>query len=222
MVTYQKKLKLEVRVMKKSLIMLVIMLLVFESVIFKSSADAITTKTSTSLSLEIIGPTSVMAGSYSVPYSAIVSGVTPPYTIEWTNGANGDWNKGVTGGFASFIFPKPGNYVIIAQVKDSQRNTKGASLTVTVYSPFSVSVSGPSKVRVSDPPPTFYANASGGSGWYQYSWNGGSWTNDSSYTYSDFLTLGTHTITVTVKDMATGKTMSASKTFTVKVSWLFH
>ncbi|MEM3454484.1 MAG: PKD domain-containing protein [Thermoproteota archaeon] len=149
-----------------------------------------------SLNVSISGNVSACLNT-PVVFTANVSGGTPPYTYSWSGG--GTPSTG-TGNSFTTQWSTTGSKTISLSVTDSSGNNRTATLNVSVSSP-SVSISGPTSGTVNTNY-TYTASISGGTPPYTYSWSGGGnppTGNSASFT-TQWSTVGTKTISLTVTD----------------------
>src|SRR5437016_2047400 len=162
-------------------------------------------------------PSSPQVGQQ-VTFTASASGGTTPYSFSWSFG---DGSTG-TGSSATHAYSSAGSFTVILTVKDrsSPQQTATSQQSVIVSSPppaltasFTYSPSAPQTGQQV----TFTASASGGTGPYTFSWSfgDGSTGSGSSVTHT-YLSAGTYTIVLTLKDSGSPQqTVSSQQSVTV-------
>ncbi|MEM3827648.1 MAG: prepilin-type N-terminal cleavage/methylation domain-containing protein [Conexivisphaerales archaeon] len=157
----------------------------------------------TSLSVSINGPSNVYGSSSSSNkfvawYAAQVSGGTPPYTYQWSNGS--------TIYASTYTWYSPGTYTVSVKVTDANNQQVEKSMQVVcINKPYSASISGPSK-GVVNKPYTYTVGVNGGTPPYTYKWNNGETSISSVYTWT---APGSYLITCDITD-ANGIKISAT------------
>jgi hypothetical protein len=171
-----------------------------------------------------------LTASMTGPYYLVV-GSTGTYTTSASGGSGSysyqfyiDGSPFSTSNPASYTFNTAGHYIIQASVTDLKTGYTAwaVGMGVDVFPPLTVSITGPSDLKVGDTG-IYTASASGGSGSYSYQF----YMNGSPFYTSNpamhvFKTAGTYTISVKVTDLKTGDTGTASMSvkviFTVSIT----
>jgi len=153
-----------------------------------------------SVTASVVGTT----GDVGVPLSFVCSVVSPgtaPLTFAW---AFGDAGTATTQN-ASHAYAATGTFTATVVATDAHHATASASVVVTVVAAPTVAVAAAPAHPAADAPITFYANVTGGSGSYTYTWRFGDGASsalpDPTHAYS---TAGSHTAVVYINDSAGG------------------
>ena len=174
------------------------------------ASTPITISHAPAITASVVGTT----GDVDVPLSFVCSVVNPgtlPLTFAWAFGDTGT----ATAQNASHTYAAPGTYTATVVATDAHHATASASVLVTVVADPVVTAAAAPAHPTADAPISFYANATGGSGSYTYTWHFEDGTSsalpDPTHAYS---TTGSHTAVVYINDSA-GGSAHASVTVTV-------
>ncbi len=145
-----------------------------------------------------------------VNFTSSISGGTPGYAYSWTiNGEN------YSTSYVDYTFTLPGTFSVSLQITDRNGNTASDQIEEVVNADPTVVVDAQYTRVDQGVNDTFYADVSGGSSPFNYTWSlGGQVLNYSQEFHLNFTSLGTYTINLTLVD-SLGKTTSASIVVTV-------
>jgi hypothetical protein len=161
--------------------------------------------------LAVATPSHSDVGSSVAFATALTAPGTSPLTYAWEfgDGANG------TGATTSHTFAAAGTYLVTVNATDADHATASAVVTVWIASDPSVSLAASPSVPLPGALTNFYANVTGGTGPYNYSWSFGDGGVSAFPTpQHSFATPGKYTVGVWVNDSAGGSTHAS---MTVKV-----
>ena len=154
-------------------------------------------------------PASPLVGQ-AVTFTGSAAGGVSPYSYSWSFGDGGNG----MGSSVSHTYQSPGNYSVIFTVTDSKGQTAGSTQTITVSQPLSLTTSftfSPSSPMAGQTV-TFTASASGGTSPYSFTWNFGDGTSGAgSVVNHAYSTVGTFTVTSTVKDAGSPQQTASSQ-----------
>jgi len=153
-----------------------------------------------------------------VTFTGSASGGTTPYSFSWTFG---DGSSG-TGSTVTHAYASTGTFTVVLTVKDNglpqQTATSQQSVTVTSQpTPLTASFTYSPSAPIAGQQVTFTASASGGTAPYSFSWNFGDGSTGTGYSISHtYVTAGTFTVALTVKDSGSPQqTTSSQQSITV-------
>jgi len=183
------------------------------------------------LSVDITNPVngykainSNQGASVSLSFNGLVLGGTPPYSYNWNSNLAGDFGTRV------YATPDPstwslGDHKITFTATDSKGTVSSKSIIVTIVpaNTFLTSINMSTDVySVTQKNIYFYSNTSGGTAPYTYTWNSslqGNFLSASSGSVAiSSWTIGTHKITLTVKDSAGGTVVDTKNINIVKMT----
>ena len=134
------------------------------------------------LSVSISGPTEGKLNT-SYTYTSSVSGGKTPYTYSWLV-FDGSWSAAGSGTSCSHSWSHSGTGAVYLAITDALGQTVGNGVYITIYSPPTVSISGPTSGKPNTSY-TYTSSVSGGKTPYTYRWlvwRGTSWTEGGSGT----------------------------------------
>jgi len=151
-----------------------------------------------------------------VTFTAAATGGTTPYSFGWTFG---DGSSG-TGSNVTHAYASAGTFTVVLTTRDSgspqQTATSQQSVTVTSPPPppLSASFTYSPSAPIAGQQVTFTASASGGTAPYSFSWNFGDGSTGTGSSISHtYVTAGTFTVVLTVKDSGSPQQTTSSQQF---------
>jgi len=148
-------------------------------------------------------PSTVDAG-FPVQFTGTASGGTPAFTYRWDFG---DGSNATTVN-ATHTFAAPGTYDVRFNATDADQSTATGTVVVTVEPDPTLSLAATTTTPKQAQPITLFANVTGGTGPFNYSWSFGDGSPGSHVPAPDhdFAATGTYTVQVWVNDSGGGST----------------
>ncbi|PYB68294.1 hypothetical protein DMB44_04415 [Thermoplasma sp. Kam2015] len=140
-------------------------------------------------------------------FTASISGGTPEYSYSWT--INGET---LTSAYVNYTFTSPGTFPVSLTVTDGNGNTASASVNEVVNPDPSVLIDAQYTTVDQGINDTFYADISGGTSPFNYTWSmGSSIMNYSQQFHMNFSATGSYTINLTIIDSLGEKSTASFK-----------